>query len=146
MKYLAISLMSVLSIGFLAGCEQEKVKLTSVEIMSRDDGNPDFRRLIQYCFDHPIKGGYYHEVAIESKDGFILEGYGVLRPASSDPDNKCIVRNMNQYVSKKSPPRARDLIETYLTKGNVASVRVTVWQGDSPERSEKMEQKTFNNL
>lgn len=131
----------------LSGCEADKIALTSVEMVSHEDGNPDFRRMIKYCFDKSLGGsGYYYEVSIESKDGFILEGVGVLRAASSDPDNLCVLRNMNQYVNKKSPPRARDLIERYLAKGNVESVHITIWQGERKEDSQKMEEKVFNNL
>lgn len=139
-------LMSALSMVLLSGCESDKIALKSVEMVSNEEGNPDFRRMIKYCFDKPLGGGYYYEVSIESKDGFILEGVGVLRAASSDPDNLCVLRNMNQYVNKKSPPRARDLIERYLAKGNVESVHITIWQGERKEDSQKMEEKVFNNL
>jgi hypothetical protein len=146
MRYWLFSLLSVLGIVFLTGCEAEKITLKSVEMVSNEGGNPDFRRMIKYCFDKPLSSGYYYEVSIESKDGFILEGIGVLRAATSDPNDPCILRNMNQYVNKKSPPRARDLIERYLAKGNVASVRMTIWQGERKEDSPKMDEKRFSDL
>ena len=146
MRYLLILLLSVISIGFLAACQPEKITLKSVEMVSHNEGSPDFRRMIKYCFDKPLVGGYYYEVLIQSKDGFPLEGYGILRAATSDPDNLCITRNMNQYVTRKSPPRARDLIDRYLAKGNVESVHITIWQGEHKEESPKMEDKIFRNL
>jgi hypothetical protein len=146
LKYLLLLLLSLTSISLLTACEAEKISLKTVEMVSQEDGSPDFRRMIKYCFDKPLGGGYYYEVSIESKDGFILEGTGVLRPAASNPDDPCILRNMNQYVNKKSPPRARDLIERYLAKGNVELVHITIWQGERKEESQKMEEKRFNNL
>ena len=137
----------VLASALLAGCgEQPKVKLVSAEMISRDTGSPDFKRMIKICFDQPLSGDYHHEIVIESKDGFSINGIGVLRAAASDPDNPCITRNLNQYVNKNSPPRARDLIERYLVKGNVASVKITVWGDESGQKGLKMDSKMFSNL
>jgi hypothetical protein len=140
-----IALVPTLSF-LLAGCEQEKVKIVSAEMVTKETGNPDFRRIAAYCFDKPLDGSYHHEVIIESKEGFKLEGHGILRAAASDPDNLCIYRNLNQYVNKKSPPRARDLIERYLEKGNVQSLKITIWGDDAGEKGLLMDTKTFNNL
>jgi hypothetical protein len=145
-KILTVGLLSLLTLT-LAGCgEQEKVSIKSVEVISKEDGNPDFRRIVKICFDKPLDGAYHHEILLESKDGFKLEGHGLLRAAANDEDNPCILRNMNQYVNKKSPPRARDLIERYLDKGNVASVKVTVWGDNSGEKGAQMDTKIFSNL
>lgn len=131
----------------LAGCgEQPRVKVESVEMTSIEGGSPDFRRLAKICFDQPLKGDYYHEIVFESKDGFVFEGSGKIRAAVSDPDNPCIIKNLNQYVNKNSPPRARDLIERYLGKGNVASVKISVWGTESGEKGLKMDTKVFKDL
>ena len=132
---------------FIAGCgEQPRVKVESIEIISKEDGSPDFRRMAKICFDQPLKGDYYHEIVFESKDGFAFEGSGKIRAAVSDPDNPCIIKNINQYVNKNSPPRARDLIERYLPKGNVASVKISVWGTESGEKGIKMDTKVFKDL
>jgi len=131
----------------IAGCgEQPRVKVESIEMVSNDIGSPDFRRLAKICFDQPLKGDYYHEIVFESKDGFVLEGSGKIRAAVSDPDNPCIIKNINQYVNKNSPPRARDLIDRYLPKGNVASVKISVWGTESGEKGIKMDTKVFKDL
>lgn len=131
----------------LTGCgEQPKVKIVKVEMISNDAGSPDFKRMIKVCFDRPLEGAYHHEIRFESTDGFELEGKGTFRAAASDPDNPCILRNMNQYVTKDSPPRARDLIERYLGKGQVASVSITVWGDENGHKGLQMDKKTFNNL
>ena len=131
----------------LAGCgEQPRVKVESVEMTSIEGGSPDFRRLAKICFDQPLEGDYYHEIVFESKDGFVFEGSGKIRAAVSDPDNPCIIKNLNQYVNKNSPPRARDLIERYLGKGNVASVKLSVWGTESGEKGLKMDTKVFKDL
>lgn len=131
----------------IAGCgEQPRVKVESIEMVSNQGGSPDFRRLAKICFDQPLKGDYYHEIVFESKDGFIFEGSGKIRAAVSDPDNPCIIKNLNQYVNKNSPPRARDLIDRYLPKGNVASVKISVWGTESGEKGIKMDTKVFKDL
>jgi len=131
----------------LVGCgEQPRVKVESIEMVSKEDGSPDFRRLAKICFDQPLKGDYYHEIVFESRDGFVFEGSGKMRSAVSDPDNPCIIKNLNQYVNKNSPPRARDLIDRYLPKGNVASVTISVWGTESGEKGIKMDTKVFEDL
>lgn len=131
----------------LAGCgEQPRVKVESIEMVSSESGSPDFRRMAKICFDQPLSGDYYHEIVFESKDGFVFEGSGKIRAAVSDPDNVCIMKNLNQYVNKNSPPRARDLIDRYLAKGNVASVKINVWGTESGEKGIKMDSKAFKDL
>ncbi len=131
----------------LAGCgEQPRIKVESIEMISNDGGSPDFRRMAKICFDQPLKGDYYHEIVFESKDGFVFEGSGKIRAAVSDPDNPCIIKNLNQYVNKNSPPRARDLIDRYLPKGNLASVKINVWGTESGEKGIKMDTKVFKDL
>lgn len=131
----------------LSACgEQPKVSVKSIEMVTTDAGSPDFRRMVKICFDKPLSGDYYHEINLESKDGFVLEGEGKIRAAVTDPDNPCIIKNLNQYVTKNSPPRARDLIDRYLTKGNVASVKISVWGMESEEKGLKMDTKVFNDL
>ncbi|OZB85748.1 MAG: hypothetical protein B7Z48_05730 [Thiotrichales bacterium 12-47-6] len=85
-------------------------------------------------------------IIFESNDGFVFEGSGKIRAAVSDPDNPCIIKNINQYVNKNSPPRARDLIDRYLPKGNVASVKISVWGTESGEKGIKMDTKVFKDL
>ncbi len=131
----------------IAGCgEQPRVKVESIEMVSSESGSPDFRRMAKICFDQPLSGDYYHEIVFESKDGFVFEGSGKIRAAVSDPDNPCIIKNLNQYVNKNSPPRARDLIDRYLPKGNVASVKISVWGTESGEKGIKMDTKVFKDL
>lgn len=131
----------------IAGCdEQPRVKVESIEMVSKEDGSPDFRRMVKICFDQPLKGDYYHEIVFESKDGFVFEGSGKIRAAASDPNNPCIIKNLNQYVNKNSPPRARDLIDRYLPKGNVALVKISVWGTESGEKGIKMDTKVFKDL
>jgi hypothetical protein len=135
------------SLMMLSGCgEQPKVKIVSVEMVSSDTGSLDFRRMVKICFDQPLTGAYHHEILLESKDGFSMKGESLLRAATSDPNNPCVLRNLNNYVNKNSPPRARDLIDHYLMKGNVASVKVSVWGDESGEKGLRMDSKTFNNL
>jgi len=139
----------VLSLATLmvSGCgEQPKIKIVSVEMISTETGSLDFRRMVKICFDQPLSGAYHHEIQFESKDGFSMKGESILRAAASDPDNPCVLRNLNHYVNKNSPPRARDLYDRYLMKGNVASVKISVWGDESGEKGLKMDSKTFNNL
>jgi hypothetical protein len=136
-----------LSALVVSGCgEQPKVKIISVEMVSNDTGSPDFRRMVKICFDQPLSGDYHHEIFFESKDGFSMKGESLLKAAVSDPQNPCILRNLNNYVTRSSPPRARDLIDRYLVKGNVSSVKISVWGNESGEKGLKMDSKTFNNL
>lgn len=147
MRVWLITCVLSLSTLIMTGCgEQAKVKIMSVEMVSTDTGSPDFRRMVKICFDQPLTGAYHHEIVFESKDGFSMKGESVLRPAASDPNNPCVLRNLNNYVNKNSPPRARDLIDHYLMKGNVASVKVSIWGDESGEKGLKMDSKTFNNL
>jgi hypothetical protein len=135
-----------LSALMIGGCEETSVKLVSVEMVSTETGSPDFKRMIKICFDKPLSGVYHHEIFLESKDGFTMKGESTLRTAASDPDNPCILRNLNSYVNSNSPPRARDLIDRYLMKGNVASVKISIWGDESGAKGLKMDSKTFNNL
>lgn len=132
---------------FLAGCgEQPRIKVETIEMVSKDTGSPDFRRMAKICFDQALTSDYYHEIVFESKDGFVFEGSGKLRAAVSDPDNLCIFKNLNQYVTKTSPPRARELIDQYLAAGNVSSVKITVWGMESGEKGLQMDSKVFKDL
>jgi hypothetical protein len=136
-----------LSAFMLSGCgEETSVKIVSVEMVSAETGSPDFRRMVKICFDKPLSGVYHHEIFLESKDGFKMKGESILRTAASDPDNPCVLRNLNSYVNSSSPPRARDLIDHYLMKGNVATVSVSIWGDESGGKGLKMDSKTFNNL
>jgi hypothetical protein len=144
-NFFIVGLLS-LSTLMITGCEQAKVKITSVEMVSAETGSLDFRRMIKICFDKPLSGDYHHEIVLERKDGFTLKGESILRAAVSDPNNPCILRNLNNYVNKNSPPRARDLIDHYLMKGNVASAKVSVWGDESGAKGLKMDSKVFNNL
>lgn len=131
----------------LVACgEQARVKVESIEMYSLESGSPDFRRMAKICFDQPLTSEYLHEIEFISKDGFVFKGNGKIRPAASDPKNPCILRNINQYVTRDSPPRARDLIERYLVKGNIESVKITVWGSESGQKGLKMDSKEFKNL
>ncbi len=144
-KWLIASILSLSTL--ISGCgEQPKVKIISIEMVSTDTGSPDFRRMVKICFDQPLSGEYHHEIFFESKDGFSMKGESKLKPAASNPDNPCILRNLNNYVTVNSPPRARDLIDHYLMKGNVATVKISIWGDESGAKGLKMDSKTFNNL
>lgn len=144
--WLAMGIMGVFSL-MLSGCgDQPTVKVVSVEMVSNDVGSPDFKRMVKICFDKPLEGTYHHDILFQSQDGFVFGGSGVIRAAVSSPDDPCVLRNINQYVNKNSPPRARDLIDRYLYKGNVASVKVDVWADESGHKGLKMDSKLFRDL
>ncbi|MCI4411391.1 MAG: hypothetical protein JHC38_06920 [Thiotrichales bacterium] len=145
MRHPLLGLVIVASSLLLSACgEQPKVHVVSIDMVSTETGSPDFRRMVKICFDKPLSGVYHHEVRFESKDGFVLEGSGKIQAAVSDPDNPCILKNLNQYVTKNSPPRSRDLIDRYLAQGNVASVSISIWGDESGAKGLKMDTKVFN--
>lgn len=147
MVYPVLMAVTLASSLLLSACgEQPRVKVVSIEMVSTEGGSPDFRRMTKICFDQPLSGEYIHDITFESKDGFVFKGSGKIRAAASDPDNPCILKNLNQYITKDSPPRARDLIEHYLVKGNVASVKISIWGSESEEKGIKMDSREFKNL
>jgi len=137
----------LLALFGLQGCSKEPVKLVSAQMVDNlDKGSGNFDRVLQICFDKPLKSTYYHKIALITREKVKISGEGSLRPMASDPDNPCYLRNIYLYINKDSPLDARQLIKDYVRQGNVRQLLVQVYY-DKPEANEApVTEKVFNNL
>ena len=136
-----------LSVLLLNGCSKEPIKMTSAKLTSDSDkGSGNFDRVLQICFDKPLKSNYYHKVVFVTKENVKITGSGVLRPLLSDPDSKCHFRNIYLYMHKDSPPDARQLIKDYIVPGNIHQLLVQIYY-EKPEGKElPIDERVFSNL
>lgn len=127
----------VLAFLSLTACSKDPVNVVSVKLVDNlDKGSGNFDRMLQICFDKPLTANYYHHVVIVTKQSFKLEGGNILRPLGSDPDSKCLLRNLYSYINKNSPVGARQMIKDYMTPGNIKQVLVQVYD-EKPKGKEK---------
>ncbi|RUM92688.1 MAG: hypothetical protein DSZ27_02735 [Thiomicrospira sp.] len=141
-----IILTLLMSVG-LGGCSKPPVEITSVQIVDNlDKGSGNFDRMLQICFKKPLTADYYHHVKIITNQSYMLEGGNMLRPRASDPDNKCQLRNLYNYINKDSPVGARQMIKDFMVPGNINQVLIQIYL-DEPEGKElPIEEKLFRNL
>lgn len=140
------SCLVILTFGLVA-CSKEPVKLVSAQMVdSLDKGSGNFDRVLQICFDKPLKSNYYHQITIITKEEVKISGGGLLRPLASDPDNKCHLRNVYLYINKDSPLEARQLIKDYVKKGNIRQLLVKVYYEKPKAKELPVTEKVFSNL
>ncbi|WP_024850271.1 hypothetical protein [Hydrogenovibrio kuenenii] len=139
--------MLLTSVMFLSGCSKDPVKIVSAKLVDNiDKGSGNFDRMLQICFDKPISSDYYHTVVIVTQQNFKLSGGNTIRPLASDPDNKCMLRNLYNYINKDSPMGARQMIKDYMTPGNISQVLIKIYD-EKPEGKElPIAQALFKNL
>ncbi|NPA73070.1 MAG: hypothetical protein GXO35_09620 [Gammaproteobacteria bacterium] len=144
---LALTMVSILSLGGVTGCSKDPVKLVSAQFVDNvDNGSGNFDRMLQICFSKPISSEYYHKVVLVTKENVKIAGGSLLRPLFSDPDNKCQLRNVYSYINKNSPLDARQLIKDYVVPGNVSQLLIQVYN-EKPEGKERpIAEKLFKNL
>ena len=131
----------------LSACSKEPVTITSAKMLSDlDKGSGNFDRVLQICFDQPLKSTYYHKVAIVTKENVKITGSGSIRPLLSDPDGLCHLRNIYLYIHKDSPPDARQLIKDYVVPGNIHQVLIQIYYEKPEGKTLPMEEKVFANL
>ncbi|MDX1795254.1 MAG: hypothetical protein R3219_00905 [Hydrogenovibrio sp.] len=129
--------MMILAVLSLTACSKEPVKIVSAKFVDNlDKGSGNFDRMLQICFDKPLSSDYYHHVVIITQQSFKLEGGNIIRPLASDPDSKCVLRNLYNYINKDSPVGARQMIKDYMTPGNINQLLIQVYY-EKPEGKEK---------
>ncbi|MBD3822028.1 MAG: hypothetical protein JXR47_08225 [Thiotrichales bacterium] len=140
-------LLLTLSFLTLTACSKDPVKIVSAKLVDNiDRGSGNFDRMLQICFDKPLTSDYYHKVIIVTQQNFKLEGGNMLRPLASDPDNKCMLRNLYNYINKDSPVGARQMIKDYMTPGNISQILIQIYD-DKPEgKGKPIAQALFKNL
>lgn len=112
----------------LVACEKEKVRVTSISFVDDlDRGSGNFDRMVKICFNQPLEDDYYHKFKVVTQQGFKLSGEAKLRPLASNPDAKCHIRNLYNYINRDSPPGARQLIKDYVVPGNIHQALVQVY-------------------
>lgn len=132
----------------LIGCEKEPVKIVSVSIHTdADRGSGNFNRMLEICFDKPLKSNYYHTMHLKTKDGFKLSGGSWLRPRASDPRNKCQERNLYVYLGRNDPPGSRQFIDEHVIPGNIEQLMIRIYD-DEPDndRTRPMAERIFSNI
>ncbi|MGC9387267.1 MAG: hypothetical protein ACP5D0_09990 [Hydrogenovibrio sp.] len=139
-------LMAVLMFG-VSACSKPPVEIVSVQLLDNlDRGSGNFNRMLQICFSEPLQADYYHRAVLVTSQGFKLEGGSMLRPLASDPDNKCQLRNVYNYIGRDSPPGVREMIQEFIVPGNVNQVLIQIYD-KKPEGNElPLEEKLFRNI
>ncbi|QAB14455.1 hypothetical protein [Hydrogenovibrio thermophilus] len=131
----------------LSACSKPPVELTTVKIVDNlDRGSGNFDRMLQICFTEPLRADYYHHAVLISNQGFKIEGGSMLRPLASDPDNKCQLRNLYNYVGKDSPPGVREMIKEFMVPGNVNQVLIQIYDEQPTGNELPIEEKLFRNI
>lgn len=140
-------LLGLLTFLGLSACSKPPVKIVSAKIVDNlDRGSGNFDRMLQICFDEPLSADYYHKVIIITQQSYKLDGGNMLRPRASDPDNKCQLRNLYNYIHKDSPVGARQMIKDYMTPGNISQLLVQIY-ADKPQGNElPIAEKLFKDL
>ncbi|GAB6034934.1 hypothetical protein [Galenea microaerophila] len=129
-----------------SGCSKEKVQITSAAIVNQDRGSGNFDRVLEICFEKPLSATYYHKVFIVTYEDVKIRGEGRLTPLASDPDNKCIYKNLYFYINRNSPVGMRQMIHDYVRPGNIRLLKIQVF-ADKPEgKAQPMDEKTFRDL
>lgn len=148
MKILSkLLLVSVLAVA-LAGCSKEPVTITSVEIKTgMDRGSGNFNRVLNICFDKPLKSEYFHTMSLVTKEGYKLSGGSWLRPRASDPKNKCQLRNIYLYLGRDDPPGSRPLIDEYVRPGNISQLLIKIYEDEPKSKKERpMTERLFSDI
>lgn len=126
MNYLGLIIVAMALL--VSGCEKPKVVVTSVSFVDdMDRGSGNFDRMINICFREPLTADYYHDLTIVSKEGVKIKGGTPLKPLASNPDEKCHLRNLYNYINKDSPPGARQMIKDYMVPGNIHQVLIQIY-------------------
>lgn len=142
-----------LKMGFLllivavTGCSKPPVEIASVKFVDNlDGGSGNFDRMIQICFTEPLKAEYYHKIKIITHQSYKLDGGTPLKPLASDPDNKCHLRNLYNYIHRDSPIGARQMIKDYMTPGNINQVLIQVYKEMPQGKELPIAEKLFKDL
>jgi len=140
-------IMAALMSVALMGCSKPPVEITSVQIVDNlDKGSGNFDRMLQICFKKPLTADYYHHVKILTNQSYKLEGGNMLRPRASDPDNKCQLRNLYNYINKDSPVGARQMIKDFMVPGNINQILIQIYLDEPQGKELPIEEKLFRNL
>lgn len=146
-KFRLIVWVAVLSLAFVAGCTKPPIKIVSAKLVDNiDRGSGNFDRMLQICFDKPLSADYYHKIILVTNQNFKLKGGNLIRPLASDPDNKCILRNLYNYINKDSPVGAREMIKDYMTPGNIHQLLIQVYDEKPEGKEQPIAQALFKNL
>lgn len=131
----------------LTGCSKPPVKIVSAKLVDNlDRGSGNFDRMLQICFAEPLSSDYYHKVVLITKQSYKLEGGNFLRPRASDPDNKCQLRNIYNYINKDSSVGARQMVKDYMVPGNISQLLIQVYD-EKPQGNEiPVAEKLFKGL